>query len=958
MKKLLNYIALFISVVALGFTACGPNDPTGETGPYCKVEVGEVTAASAELKISSSGIREVFYICTDKELTASEQSATYISNFGTRAKIKNDGENIVEVKGLQTLTEYKVYLVAMDEKSFFNAGEVYNVSFTTIDFEEDFVIFNLGQREVSVHVKVPETVYPADWKDLDENGYPRNHVIKWGIASLFNYVSNMMAFSTDDLMINLHDEAYGNYFTEDTTLIFDEAHSVVLDEDGQPVVDDEGGYTQLYDVLIPGEPAVIMLGEFAYGQDPLNRGGDGYYVSLFDYERFITETPSYDGVTATEGTTKYGAAQHPYWGWTDADGKWHEAYHKNCMIITEQPEPLDAKVKVSVETTTKGGTITMEPEKGVYLYCVGIVDDAVYNQLLSFFADAPGNPEDYMQYFVTSYDAMMNGVSSMYMANSGKVKINLEEMFYVLPPMSKYHICITAMGDGEGSTQSYVHEQFQLKTPTLPEPEVVITPLGGNSGNPLPAGVEEDPHLVWFNFKKAAGSPDIMEGALLCNTERAFASSLKGGHTYLDLAETNYQTNYGRFGYTPEINTAEGVDLAFSCKPDESTIFVVYAKNEEGIANNAQLDTKVLLPENNTAIAINRSIPVPAGQRVESPLFESLKGDWTATATVTWTSNAKQDENGNWVQLDEPIQVTEERKSKVTIGDLSCPETLDPKYYPLYNSQAEADRLYAELKQGIETYNERTRNYNRLYCHGFSFDVQRFVSYEDKLVYASPYDLFVSTIYGAYNIDAVFYDFGPKWYLEVDANGNLTVPFNAASFSPLSAWYTGYATSYYMVGIGKASSLPYIPQADGSFKTGHFPAELSADGNTITIKGLEYGTGDSKDIYYPNAAYEYYGNYQLAGKIISELVLTRGWSEPEQKAAPAAMVENMVTMTAPLAVERVERPNHTIKSVYTPLFGADEKIVKEEGKILTYDEFQQIMKTHNEKRIERSAARR
>ncbi len=949
MKKFLKYMALFAGALTVGLTACG-DDETSVSAPSFTMAVGEISASSVELNINSSGVRQVCYICTTEALNEVEQSAVYISNFGTAATIKNEGATTLTVSGLHPETEYTIYLIGLIDNDFYNGGELFTASFTTTGFDEDFVIFDVGQRSVSVHVKVPDSVYPADKNDVDENGNPRNHVIKWGIASLFNYVSNMLGSATDDLMINLHDEVYHNYITEDATIVFDAEHSVVLDKNGEPELDEEGLPTIIYNAPIPGEPSVVLFGEFAYGKDPMNRGGDGYYVPMFDYYRFITEVPTYEGVIADEGSTKYGTAQHPYWGWFDDNGTWHEAFHRNCMVVTAQPEPLDAKVKVEVETTTKGGLITLTPERGVYLYCVSLVDDAVYNEMLACFADAPGNPEDYMQYFVSSYDAMMSSVSSMYMASAGKVRIRLEDMFFVLPPNTKYHLCITAMGDSEGSTQSFIHEQFQLKPPTLPEPQVVVTALGRNSGNPLPDGVEEDPHYAWFNVKKAEGSPDIQEGALVCNTERAFAGALKT-YTYLNLAETNYLNNYGSFTYMKEMNSEEGFNLAFPCKPDGTTLLVAYVKNVEGIANTSQLDTHTLLPEGCTAVAMHRSIPVPAGQRVESPLFESLKGDWTATATVTWLSYAQPDENGNWVQVDEPVEMTEELRSKVTIGDMSCPETLDPQYYALYDSKEQADALYAELKRGVDMHNERVRGYNRLFCHGFSFDVQRFVSFNDKLLYASPYDLFISTIYGAYNIDAIFYDFGPKWYIEVDAEGKLSVPFNTNSFSPMTAWYAG---DYYLVGIGNTTSLPYMPKPEGKFETAYFPAELSADGNTITVKSLSYGG----DTYYPNAAYNNYGSYQLAGKIISDLVLTRGWTEAEQMSVPAAMAGSAATCSMPSAVGQVEMPKYSIKSAYTPLFALEQPVVEVDGKVITRDTFRQIVKANGEKQRAKAASGR
>ncbi len=978
MKKYLSYVTLLVSVLLLGLTSCGNDNKVnngGKPDDTAKVSfelaLGEITPSSVELKINSTGIKEVAYICGLDELTGSKLGATYISNVGKTVKIKTDGANSIVIKGLQSKAHYNLYLVASDGESFYEEGRIYSENFDTAEFEEDFTIFDLDKRTFSVHVKVPESVYPAREGDVDERGYPRNHVIKWGITSMFNYVTLALAGTTDDSLLNLADTVYHNFFDEDTSITFSEEDSIVRDENDQPVEDDiNGGILTMYDALVPGEPAVMMMGEFAYGEDPYNRGvGNGYYVSMFDYGRYNENVNLESSVTVPDGTTKYGHLQHPYWGWYDTNNVWHEAFHKNCLVVLNQPEKLDAKVNVEWETTVKGGVIKMTPERGVYLYCVMILDDATYNTLLSYFEDAPGKPEDYLQYFTSSYDAMMAGVCSQYMGSDGTIKINIEDEFIELPPQSNYHLCITAIGDADGSTQSFVHiDDIKLQTPTLPEPNVVVTPLGGNSGNPLPAGEVEDPNLVWFNIKAAPGSSYIADGCILCNDERAYASELKS-QTYLELAKSNYQAGYGIFdgGTLAEINSEAGCNIAFATKPDTSTMLVAYVMNDEGISNREQLDIYEICPEGNTAMAKNRSIPVPAGARIESTLFDSLKGDWTATATVAWDAYIEKDENGDWVQTAKPVHYEEARTSKVTIGDLTAPATLGEEYYALYKDSSleeteeqlktRVDALYGELKDGIEVFNDRTRNYNRVLCNGFGFDVQRFVDYDDKLVYASPYDLFISTIYGAYNTDALFTDFGPKWFIEIGADGkSISVPFNTNIFTPLSAWY---ANSYYMVGVSDYS-LPYIPDAEGNPTTGHFPAEISADGNTITIKGLEYGEGDNKYTYYPNAAYEYYGNYQLAGKVISDIVLTRGWTETATEATPAAMAKSVTPAAAPLAVNKVEKKKTVCKQMYTPLVPngkSTAKVTEVKGNIVTLDEFKQISAKNAEK-MQRAGIRR
>ncbi len=1043
MKNYLKYLTLFVAALLFGFTSCTSdkteddkgNGSTQTVASSFSIELGEVTGYSATFNLETENIKEVSYRCEDKALAPNFLKPTIIATTGKTTAVKGSGQSTLVINELQTLTKYYIYVVATDVNK--KLSEIKSFELTTDDIVEEFKIFDISTRSFSMHVKTPASVYPAregdfeivEGEDGKEYQSPRNHVIKWGLTSLFQYMTLTKDYmKLDDESLNLSDIVYHNLITKNTNMTFNEENSIVYDENGAPVIDDiNDSYLVYYDALVPGEPAVLTLGEFSYGPDPLNRhqgdGHYGYYNALFDYEKF-SAAGGLEGVTAAaEGSTKAGTAQKPHWGWwvtpEVAEGEpepekvWKEAFYENHLIVTNKPAKLDAEVQLTIEPTVNGGIITMKPQRGVLLYCVMILDTDTYNTLLTYFEDAPGKPEDYLQYFTSSYDAMMTGVSSQYLASQGTMKLDLQEEFIELPINSSYHVCVTAIGDMDGSKQSFVHEQFSLPAPTLNEPEVIVTALDVTKPETFPYHDEEgnptdstgakidlnDPTLVWFLVKNGNmdyTNPDpalrgcmITDGCFLCNDEREFASTFQNNAdaSYLSLAKSNYQSKYGLIDTATlaDINSENGALVCFSAKPDTSTMLVAYVKNEEGVSNQAQLRTNEICPEGNTSMTMARSIPVPAGTKIESDLYAKLKGEWTATATVAWQAYLDKDDNGEWYQTSDLRNFEEERTTKVTIGDLSYPQTLPEEVYPLYKNEdktdkprEEVDALYSELKGMIDVYNTRTANYNRVLCNGFGFDVQRFVDYDDKLVYASPYDLFVSKIYSAYNNDAVMKDFGPKWFIEVlDENGKMGVPFNTILFDPLSAWY---ASNYYMVGCAKGSSLPYVTDniqkdADGNIidydiLTGYFPVEMPDD-DTIIIKSYNHTitTKDEKgnDVvvtteYFPNAAYEYYGSYQLTGRVASEITLKRGWTEPDtdKKDDTEAAAQQAVAQMAPLAVSHIEKPKTVAAKYYTPIFVNKEmvegKATTVKGNIVSLDEFNAGVKANIQRLKKRADA--
>ena len=132
------------------------------------------------------------------------------------------------------------------------------------------------------------------------------------------------------------------------------------------------------------------------------------------------------------------------------------------------------------------GTITITPDENINKYCVLILPDSEYLNMLPMI----DNNTDYLQWFTASYPgAMYWGAQTC----NGPTQIILEDMYY-LEPETQYHLLITALGDENGLSQKFIHDTFSTTAKSMPAPTVQVTSI------PNPSGTES-PYEVWFNVK-------------------------------------------------------------------------------------------------------------------------------------------------------------------------------------------------------------------------------------------------------------------------------------------------------------------------------------------------------------------------------------------------------------------------------------------------------------------------
>jgi hypothetical protein len=196
----------------------------------------------------------------------------------------------------------------------------------------------------------------------------------------------------------------------------------------------------------------------------------------------------------------------------------------------------------------------------------------------------------------------------------------------------------------------------------------------------------------------------------------------------------------------------------------------------------------------------------------------------------------------------------------------------------------------------------------------------------------TPYDLFVSSEFSVATVADMFYDFGPKWNLEIDAKGNVWLPINIEREFPLSAFYYGIDHTFYMLAVGNSSYLaaPVYGNDGNLVVDSRFPVEVSEDYNTITIKPIVYNYKDKNgnaavETYYPCVAQLQAGMATpLNPRVCGDVVLTR------KSGAKRAAANASVGASASVPVKSLGEAPVPVQRTYsvTPLTIDESKMIK------------------------------
>jgi len=660
---------------------------------------------------------------------------------------------------------------------------------------------------------------------------------------------------------------------------------IEVDANDPRVETGEAAPIQYYYHFQPGEPLVVMMSEVDYtdcdeyfkDENHYNNNdcdkkhptidygwGPGWYWYPFDFEAYKK---------ALGGDREPGELPMPGVGGgnapaVDADQFWLEgAWHRQIEIRLPEPEKFDSSVKVEVsKLSPDGGLLTFTPDEDTFAYFMGVFEETnEYKQgYIDLVSTYLGGDPSLMQWFTTSEMAPYFTIFPYY-NTEGVVELPLEEYFVSLTPNLRYHIVVNAvpgkMQNGEMipdvSKQNYQHITFTIPSYTLDAPELEVTAYESNS-----------PWKVKFNIKNANPSIPVEKVVWVANYARDFDVYMSAlGYTYTDMVMMNNGVTNLNDAALQMVNSDFGYDLEFDVRAGSTFRLAAMGWNSESRPSDPD-------KEGSKAWADATSLEEPNADPLDMTKLNALKGDWTATATV------------KTVDYNTGLATESQRSWKVSIGGLNENATLtaeEIEYLAGFGvTEVEAKAYLAEFNEMSVEYNAKVLGQNRVLCLGWQIDDTR------ELKTASPWDLFLMPDYNASQVDYLFSDFGPKWFLQTDAEGNIFIPVNYDRVPQLTRWYNGL--SHYLCGGNYEKAIAnYISMVDPeSVQLAGIPVEISADGNTVTLKSYTVKGSNNEDVdLYPNVLYDNNGGlYFYNAYIVSEVVLTKGWTEP---AAPAKL---------------------------------------------------------------------
>ena len=671
-------------------------------------------------------------------------------------------------------------------------------------------------------VKIVETYYDG-FKvhvTVPEKVKEAGHVLRYGYTSLATYNKATKLYGTTDVARLIQNgNIGGRYIKNDSTMVYnaDNLYEIV-----------DGEELDIHEDIFPNEPGLFLVGEFRWGssKEEIEQeiGISGWYPSYI--------IPLYDWQSNL---------------WT---GEFQKVEFK-----MKEPQELDAEFNVDVyDITPLDAKIYFEPDDNVYMYVYMIVDDSTYNTL----ADLCGGEEN-VQWFIASVGGYYEGATM----GQGEMEINAMSMF--TEPLNKdtrYRILINAWGDPQGTSQKFIVEEFRTQAATQPKPVIEVT-----------AHEATDPYFASFNIKAGKdknGNIQPIEGAYYAvNYTREWQLQFNMKATYESILKGNYSFTADELA---KINSPEGLDFSVYTLDGEVTRMAVYGCNGEYTFNTVDPTDQEIA--NGIARGwADYAAPYAEGNGPVSSynsVADKISGVWTASAKL----RAKQivdEESGDY----EYYNVTHKSKVEISASMPELPYPMPDSVYTIYGgNKADVDGMYEELQMLSDMFQEyRLNGHSRILGTGFlDFD---YYKEGGRLDWYSPYDLFVARDYVSVDVAQLIYDFGPKWFFEVQADGSVIIPFSSYYLPPMHNW-PGY--SFYVGGVGESNG-GQVAIYEATEEYPGFPVEISEDGNKIVIKPIDYnGT-----LLYMNALgfsddAIMQGSVEIVAPVISEITLTRGWN--------------------------------------------------------------------------------
>ena len=766
------------------------------------VSLSGVSTTTAKLTLTTNGVLEVAHKVV-KVAEAGETAPDAAIVFAEAEKVLPvvDGENVLDVEGLEGATDYVVYVAMKLANETFVLEEC---SFTTSEYGDQILtMISTTPFSVKFHVNMPDT---ADWVLL--------------LGDRETYEQMKMYFGQSDAGF-LESVGCINYRGSQTIEIKDgDFWYTEVDWDGSVLGDMT--YT-----IKPGSAYVMLISAAYWGEVPNVwpetwrwmpyyevAGGGGGWDDWVDDDM---------GVMNTRGAMNLGEYTEVC---TDEGVTFTHEYAKQCFWTNPAALPAEGEgVEVTLrKLTERTAYFEMVPSENCLSYHVLPLSDEDYSMLTSFIGEAG------MQAYVLNYGEPLAGGNEYVMSG--------------LTVGANYHMMVTGLFEENGAVQSFHHSTFSPQESTLPLPVIEVTSVE-----------EKNTHdKVYFNIK--CSTKDATAGKYIANYVKDWIPELNSGYSYNDMVEM-----YGQILTEEEldqVNSDEGYELFYTTYEDVATRLAVIAYNEDEKAGEA-------------VWADSKAAGLPAKTKVESSLYADLEGNWVLNYwdTQSYLSSENSDKSKKYRQFQTTITTNPDfgpASFAAWQGDASYDFVLGA----LGGNEARVKNLFDEYKAVAAYHKEKYASQNQIVS--VNFPCGYYVKADKQNVY-TPWDLFTSEYYSAYDNFELFYDFGPKVFFEVKDANTIVLKSDMNALPPMES----FDGAYYMVGIGKnGTTNQYLLSCE-------FPVTVSEDKNTLTVHPVEY----EGVLYYPGTVQYNYGYAYPQNVTYKELVYTRGTLEDAQSPVAA-----------------------------------------------------------------------
>lgn len=813
MKKFWSFMVVALVALSAGFTSCSDDDPAG---PSSTVTLptdleGGITTTTAKFVLNTSGVTELAYkaVKVDADVenrAASTPEAEVIFAEAEKIFPMVDGENTIEVEGLEGASDYVVYFAMKTVQKTFLL-EAHNI--TTAAYEKRLTMIDITPFSVKFHVEMPDT---AEWILL--------------LGDRDTYEQMKMMFGQHDAGF-LESVGSINYKGSQTIEIKDgDFWYTETDWDGEVLGD-------MTYAIKPGTAYVMLISAAHYAQVPDVWPETWRWIPYYEFNRgggsdddYVDDDMGVDpgfGVLSTRAGMNLGEYSEEC---TDEGITFTHEYAKQCFWTAPAALPAEGEgVEVTLrKLTERTAYFEMVPSENCLSYHVLPLSDEDYAMLSAFIGEAG------MQAYALNYGQPLTGGNEYVMSG--------------LTVGAKYHMMVTGLFEETGAVQSFYHEIFSPKESTLPLPVIEITSVD-----------EKNTHdKVYFNVK--CTTKDAFSVKYIANYVKDWIPEINSGYSYDDMVEM-----YGQI-FTEEelaqVNSDEGYEFFYTSYEDVATRLAVIAYNTDEKACEAiWVDSK--------------AAGLPAKTKVESTLYADLSDNWVLNYwdTQSYISSENSDKSQKYRQFNTVI-TTNPDFGPASFADWKGDASYEVVLGALGGNEARVKTLFEEYKAVAAYHQNKYASQNQLV--GVNFPCGYYVKAEKQNVF-TPWDLFTSEYYSAYDNFELFYDFGPKVFFEVKDANTVVLKSDMNAFPPME----NFDGAYYMVGIGKnGTANQYLLACE-------FPVTLSEDKNTLTVHPVEV----DGILYYPGTVQYNYGYAYPQNVTYKELIYTRGTLEDAQSPVAA-----------------------------------------------------------------------